>query len=251
MEMKDLLADNMALQGQLDAIHAHPAYPLPVVARPRLGDIHSPLMWIYCFLTYAAVRSSDPQVRDLLTYGRLIIRESQRHGGNGWLEYDKVFRQQAALDESVQWNELNPSLFASTILSAHVGPSVFCSLCQEADHHASNCALAFFQAPPSQRPPQQGHVAAVAQPPQYSASVLPTPKRTVRPETLERISVSWNKGCCVFPGSCQFRHVCASCRKRGHRARDCSETPEGSVYKARVRVSNSAAVGPLPKNNSL
>ena len=162
VEMKDLLADYMALQGQLDAIHAHPAYPLPVVARPRLRDIDSPLMWIYCFLTYAAVRSSDPQVRDLLTYGRLIIRESQRHGGNGWLEYDKVFHQQAALDESVQWNELNPSLFASTILSAHVGPSVFCSLCQEADHHASNCALAFFQAPPSQHPPQQGHVAAVA-----------------------------------------------------------------------------------------
>ena len=92
-----------------------------MVARPRLRDIDSPLMWIYCFLTYAAIRSSDPKVRDLLTYGRLIVRESQRHGSNGWLEYDKVFRQQAALDESVQWNELNPSLFASTILSAHVG----------------------------------------------------------------------------------------------------------------------------------
>ena len=95
VEMQDLLADNMALQSQLDAMHAHPAYPLAVVARPHLRDIHS-------LLTYSAVCSSDPQVRDLLTYGRLIIRESQRHGGSGWLEYDKVFRQHAALDESVQ-----------------------------------------------------------------------------------------------------------------------------------------------------
>ena len=72
--MKDLLADNMALQGQLDAMHAHPACPLPVVARPRLRDIDSPLMWIYCFLNYAAVRSSDPQVRDLLTLADSLSR---------------------------------------------------------------------------------------------------------------------------------------------------------------------------------
>lgn len=89
-----------------------------MVAHPRLRDIDSPLTWIYCFFAYTAVRSSDPLVRDLLIYGRLMIRESQRHGGTGWLEYDKVFRQQAVLDESVPWNELNPSLFTSTILSA-------------------------------------------------------------------------------------------------------------------------------------
>ena len=148
-----------------------------------------------------AVCSSDPQICDLLTYARLIIREFQRHGGNGWLEY-KVFCQQAALDESVQWNELNPNLFASTILSAHVDPSVFCSLCQEADHHASNCTPAFFQAPPSQHPPQQGHVAAVAQQPQYSASALPTPKQTVCLETLERMCLGIKDAMPVPPCLC-------------------------------------------------
>ena len=56
VEMKDLLADSMVLQGQLDEIHAHPAHPLPVVARPHLRDIDSLMMWIYCFLTYAACR---------------------------------------------------------------------------------------------------------------------------------------------------------------------------------------------------
>ena len=82
-----------------------------------------------------------------------------------------------------------PAKLVEKIQSGHVGPSVFCSLCQEADHHASNCALAFFHAPPSQCPPQLGHVAAVAQQSQYSASLLPTPKPTICPETLERICV--------------------------------------------------------------
>ena len=42
----------------------------------------------------------DPLARDLMTYGRLILREAQRHGGMGWLEYDRVFRQQAAVERA-------------------------------------------------------------------------------------------------------------------------------------------------------
>ena len=243
VEMRELLADNMALQRQLDTIHAQPAFPLPAAARPRMRDIDSPLTWIYCFLAYAAVRSSDPAVCNLLTYGRLVIREAQRHGGAGWREYDRVFRQQAALDGQLRWSELSPSLYAATILSARVGPSSFCTLCQEADHQAAQCALAFFHSAPRAQGPSGGipQLLQVMQPvgalpPANTGSTTPTTRRAIRPETLERICVSWNKGRCAFPGGCTFRHVCASCRKRGHRARDCPETPEGSSYKARVGV---------------
>ena len=257
IEMKELLVDNIALQRQLDAIQAQPAYQLPAAARPRMRDIDSPLTWAYCFLAYAAIRTTDASIRNLLTYGRLIIRESQRHGGVGWLEYDKVFRQQAALDGSLPWNELSPSLFASTILSARAGPSSFCTLCQEADHQASQCALAFFQAPSGYRPTRQELWApsAVWQQPPPPPSTQPPPlpatqpasRRVMRPETLERICVSWNKGRCVFPGSCQFHHVCATCRTRGHRAKDCAKTPESSLYKARGGGRPSTPDGSAPK----
>ena len=60
----------------------------------------------------------------------------------------------------------------------------------------------------------------------------PAAKRVVRPETLERICTSWNKGRCAFPGSCRFRHVCATCRSKGHRAKECDDTPADSQYKA-------------------
>ena len=195
VEMKELLADNMALQHQLDAIQAQPAFPLPVTARPRMRDIESTLVWAYCFLAYAA--AVDPVMRNLLTYGQLIAQESQRHGGTGWLEYDKVFHQQAALNGSLPWNELSSSLFASTILSARAGPGLFCTLCQEADHLAPQCALAFLQAPLlCSRPARQdlGVQALITQP-----LPLPSPdsqlgsRRIIRPETLERICVSWNR----------------------------------------------------------
>ncbi len=125
VEMKELLADNIALQRQLDAMQPVPTGPLPAAARPRTRDIDSPLAWVYCYLAYVAILAPDAQTRNCLTYALLILREARRHGGTGWLEYDRVFRQQAALDPSMQWQELD----ASTVLSSRDSSGVFCSLC--------------------------------------------------------------------------------------------------------------------------
>jgi hypothetical protein len=119
--MKDLLADNMSLCTQLEALTGpHSFYA--GFAKPRLREIQSPLTWVSCFLAYTAVLTPDAKTRNLLTYGWLVIREAQCHGGLGWQEYDKIFRQHAALAPSVQWNELNPSLHASTIMTIAPGP---------------------------------------------------------------------------------------------------------------------------------
>ena len=153
-----------------------------------------------------------------------------------------MFCQQAALDESVLWNKL----VASTILCAQVGPSVSCSLCQEAPHHALIMLWHFFQAPQSHCPHQQGHMDAVSLQPQYLASTLPAPKRYVHLKTLEHIcvQVSWN---IVSSQVHTSSAMSASCHKHGYQTWNCSETPEGSVYKAWVGGSNSAAVVPPHK----
>ena len=118
--MKDLLAD-MSLCSQLEAFPAaqHSFTGLP---KPRLSEIQSPLTWVSSFLAYVAVLTPDPRTRGLLTYVRLVVREAQRHSGPGWVAYDKIFQQHAALDPSVKWNELNRSLHASTILTYWSGP---------------------------------------------------------------------------------------------------------------------------------
>lgn len=213
--MKELLADNMALHSQLEDLPAQAA----VGARPhRLREIDSPLSWVFCFLGYVAVRTKDSETRNMLSYARLIVREAQCHGGIGWLEYDKWFRQQqAALTTQHPWNELNASLHAATVMSLRSGDSKLCKLCREPDHADSQCALASLQPPQPYAWPTTAGAAAG--------------RRVTRPDTLERICTSWNKGRCAFPGSCRFRHVCASCKRKGHRARECEETPAGSPYK--------------------
>ena len=240
--MKELLADNMALCSQLEAFPAHQHF-LPATAKPRLQEIDSPLTWVSCFLTYAAVRTGDVQTRNLLTYGRLVVREAQRHSGTGWLEYDRIFRQHAALSPSTVWNELNPSLHASTILSYRAGPGQVCSICHEPDHSTVACAMQALQphcGPTVMQTPAPRPLLGLS-----SASAAGPMRRPVRQETLERICVSWNRGHCTFP-ACKFRHVCAACKQRGHRAKDCQvdssyRIPQGGSPRASSSGSSSQA----------
>ena len=137
------------------------------------------------------------------------------------------FCQLAALNPATQWNTLDPSLVASTFLGSRAEGTMtqFCQLCREVDHNWEDCALRGVREtprrPPTQPPPPQE--LQVGRRSQLSSRI--------RPETLDRICVSWNKGRCVYPGTCTFRHRCATCRQPGHVARDCADTPEDSEYR--------------------
>ena len=225
VEMRDLLTDNISLLQQLETInHQYQSPSLPGVLRPRLRDVSSLASWVYCFLAYIAIRSTDVGTRHMLAYARLIVREAQRHGGQGWIDYDRVFRQQAAIDPSLQWNTLHPGIQAATLLGRNAGATTLCTLCREPDHVNARCALYNLQEPPRERsPPRAGR-----------AEPLSWPKVRFRtqpyPETKRRICVSWNRGKCVYPGGCNFRHVCATCQQH-HKAQDCHTTPAESNYK--------------------
>ena len=228
--MKELLADNVSLCAQLEALSARQQI-FTGSAKPRLWEIDNPLTWV-SFLLYAAVCMADVQTRNLLTYGRLIIREALRHSVPGWQEYDHIFRQQAALNQSVVWNELNPSLHAATVLSYRAGPGRVCSLCHKPNHLATSCALQVMQL----------HVAPQVQVPllrQTSMSSAPGSSWKPRQETLERISVLWNRGRCTLQ-DCKFRHICAVCKDRGHRAKDCHLE---STYKSPCTSSTKDSAG--------
>lgn len=210
MDMKELLTDKVSLINQLEAVH--PIHMLGA-ARPRLREVSTLPTWCYCFIGYMAMCTSDPVTRDQLAYARLIIREAQRHGGPGWLDYDRAFRQQIAADPSLRWNTLLPGLQAATMLgqqAARQGP--FCTLCREVDHTRAQCALAYLQ------------------PTEPDRETKPPTRR--RPATFNTC-ISWNMGRCVFPGQCTYRHVCATCQQ-SHRAKDCARTPETSRYKDRT-----------------
>ena len=228
VEMRDLLVDNISLLQQLDTFGGQYSGPtLPGTLRPRLREVASLPSWMYCFMAYVAMRATDPGVRDMLAYARLVIREAQRHGGSGWLDYDRVFRQQAALDPSLKWNTLHPGIQASTLVGRTSRPATFCTLCREPDHTSEQCALIYLQPPGSHLPlsaPSSGLISPSAVP------ARPRAQFRRHPGLVAGICVSWNKGRCGFPNSCKYRHICATCQQP-HMARDCAATPMGSEYK--------------------
>jgi hypothetical protein len=115
VEMRELLADNIALHDRASELQGA---TIPHQAlRHQTHEVPSLTPWIYCFAAYVAVRTCDPAVRDMLAYARLVIREALRHGGNGWQEYDRSFRRQMAINCTLPWNVLSPSLQASTLVA--------------------------------------------------------------------------------------------------------------------------------------
>ena len=148
VDMRDLMVDNVSLLQQLETFGSQYSVPsLPGVLRPRLQEVTILSSWMY-FIAYVAMRANDQGVRDMLAYARLVIREAQRHGGSGWLDYDRVFRQQATLDPSHRWNTLHAGIQASMIVGCVAGSALLCTLCREPDHSAGQCVLSYLQSPP-------------------------------------------------------------------------------------------------------
>ena len=180
VEMRDLLADNISLFNHLEDFHGHSNG-----IRARLREVPSLASWVYCFAAFTAVLTSDPRTRDMLAYCRLIIREALRHGGNGWQEYDRTFRRQAAIDPHLPWHTLHPGLQAATVLSNRgTSSGTTCSICREPDHSVGQCALFGVQQP--------------LLPPASSSSQFQRSRR------VDQVCTSWNRGNCAFLGSCMY-----------------------------------------------
>lgn len=232
VDMKEFLVDNMALVSQLEAVPGMPHMSSMLgSARPRLREVTSISTWCYCFLGYMAIRTRDPATRDQLAYARLLIGEARRHGGMGWVDYDRAFRQQLAADPSLPWNTLIPGLQASTLLNQRTGQGMFCTLCRGVDHTQTRCALYCLQPPTTTTA-------------RVNRDTYTRPGGTRRRE----VCISWNRGSCIFPpGQCFYSHECPTCLVTTHRARDCSKTPDNSKFKSRLAprpLTNPAPTGP-------
>lgn len=214
--MKELLPDNVALLKRISEVNssAHPSANLS-----RMKEISDPLSWVFCYLSFVAAKSTDPQTQDLLAYGQIVIELARKHAGLGWLTYDCLFRQQInAGSGQNKWNELNPSLMAATVLSSHISEnSKLCSLCMTPDHLASDCALSSLES--SRYNPGEE--------PSY------TPYTTGRTEPCRR----FNRGNC-FTRACKFEHVCSNCFRGGYPAVECGRPKPESTYPAYKRTNS-------------
>ena len=184
------------------------------------------------FSTYVAIiAAAHPgRVKDMLAYMRLLVREAQKYGGSGWVTYDQVFRRnRPGLD--VHWDQLDPSLHIACIAAQSDTLALLCPICNDVDHGAEDCALATLVAPTKSAAPRP----AFSSRNWAQTTATQPPKRLgfQRPQagsSQKRICLSWNRGKCLFPGDCNYLHICATCRDQ-HPARDCSQTPPDSGFR--------------------
>ena len=105
----------------------------------RIMDI---LTWIQSFAIYVSIRAAhDPSLTsELMAYIYMIVKASQDIGGTSWVNYDTVFRRQAAATGTTAWSRVNGTLH-------HIcfnGPrreTQRCELCLAAMHRTEDCAL--------------------------------------------------------------------------------------------------------------
>ena len=201
VDMKELLGDNITLFQRMEEVHKPGSSShqwVTTAPSPKLREVSSPLSWMSCFIAYMAVRCHDDNTRDLLIYTRLILDLARKHGGRGWLDYDRVFRQQIAANPAYSWGELNPSLMAYTVLGSDssYNRGLWCPLCQETDHRASECALQSLE--PSTSPRH-------APPRSFKG------RHKFDPVGLE-ICRKFNRGLCTMD-ACKYKHVCRECHE--------------------------------------
>ena len=219
----------MALAERLEALPVRMGQPAKQAEQREVGSL---ITWVSSFTTYVAVvaEAHPERVRDMLAYMRLIVREAHKHGGQGRLTYDAVFRRNNQ-GAAQPWNILDPSLHTAYVASQSPPPHVPCKHCNETDHSPEDCALAPI-VQPVRSTTHRDYLPPAARP-----SKRPFTPSSTQP-TTKRICISWNKGQCAFPGACYYLHCCALCDSADHKARDCTKAPADSLYKLAPRRYN-------------
>ena len=126
------------------------------------------------------------------------------HAGEGWMGYDRRFRQIAATKPNVVWAQIDAALW--NLAFSGKARAVRCKFCFSLSHISAQCNLA----PDHWLPPSGTH-------PQQQLSTLPNASYTRQPRR-RRICMLYNNEPtpgCSFP-DCRFEHVCCLCADNPH-----------------------------------
>ena len=217
--MRELLPDNLVLAECMETLPARVA-PAKTSEQREVGSL---LTWVSSFATYIAVvgQAHPDRVADMLAYMRLIIRRPANMEAMGGLHMTWCHER-----KSDPWNYIDPSLHTAYIGGQGLPPLTSCRYCNKVDHCSEDCAIAPTLTPtktPTFREPDRSQsFRSAKRPPTSSQGASGLPQK--------RISISWNKGRCLFPGACSYQHICASCQA-SHPAKDCPLTPADSAFK--------------------
>ena len=173
----------------------------------RKKEINSPAQWALAFSTYISiVIDKEPgRARDLLAYQGMILKASKEgqhegHYSKAWLDYDIMFRRQAAVTKPEKWAR-NMCFLRS---------ADYCTTCKSRSHKTAECNanLSLNSFTPEHQQPRHA-----ASPP----SLHPAPLKV---RSIYCLNWNWKRGC-TLP-SCKYAHLCGICNQP-HKTKECSK----------------------------
>ena len=164
------------------------------VAKQKRRVVANIMEWVQCFGIYMAVisRKQPQRVPDLLGYQTLIIEAYLEYQDDGWMAYDRRFRQRTAATQP--WAHIDTTLW--NLAFSGKGRAAHCQHCCSLSHASSKCDWAPDPPPLMLLPGQQ---------------------------KLSSICRAWNNNPrqeCPF-SNCIYRHICFYCRSDAHKGVFC------------------------------
>ena len=161
--------------------------------KPRRRQVTNILEWIQCYSIYMAVRLQKypDKAQDMLGYQTLIVEACMEYQGEGWLGYDRRFRQMAAASQDIPWAKIDPTLWNKAF--AGQARANRCKYCFSLPHAADDCDWAPTPTTPPPRTAKQGNSQS-----EWRA---------------RHICFEWNNNpspTCPYP-NCRYQHTCLIC----------------------------------------
>ena len=184
--------------------------------RLRRGPVTDILLWVECYASLVEVLSScfPQKTSELMTYLKTIVKAHRSFAGEGWVTYDSCYRRKAAITKSLDWGQVDFTLYNETF-TGRAKIIALCKFCLSEHHISSECAFA---------PDMPSHkLDSVTRPtlrPQYDTGKLYTPICHLFNNRAGKI-YRFNP--------CRFGHICNICRG-SHPASQCGSRPPPSKW---------------------
>ena len=178
--------------------------------RPKKPEITNIFSWLHCYSALVGVLASryPHKVAQLMAYQSTIVKCHSDFEGSAWMAYDRAFRRQAAAKKTLDWSQLNPTLY-SLCFAGKAKTDIVCTSCLSREHKSMDCPDRS-----SKRYQQR--------------STAPGSNSSIHREGSVEICRLYNaKGGskCRFK-ECRYAHLCRAC-KRPHPWSSCAnEAPE-------------------------
>ena len=157
----------------------------------RRGPVTDILLWTECFASFVTVLATKfpDKTGQFMAYLKTIVKAQRTFSGEGWVTYDSCYRRKAAFTRSLDWGEVDFSLYNETF-AGRAKNIPRCRHCLSELHSSSSCNYA----------------------PEPSRVTSPSPRqptRSARP-TCQLFNTRNGNRCTFSP--CKFAHICSECQ---------------------------------------